>query len=111
MFLRPTRLSKSNKFEKDYRVRIGWYETTTDEPGYEYFVDPKCDYVHFFDLKSSFYWILKDTKYALAFLDDIEKIFLEGKKVKKEDIDRLLENIKKRFNGEALKLTIGNNDG
>ena len=53
--------------------------------------------ISFYSFKKTFEWILKDTKYANSFLDDIWNNLLEENAISEEVIIRLLSDIKEQY--------------
>lgn len=53
--------------------------------------------ISFYSFKKTFEWILKNTKYANSFLDDIWNNLLEENAISEEFVIRLLSDIKEQY--------------
>lgn len=92
-----TLLIRNKNETEEYSTLVGSDGHFPDEEGLAYVSKKIKTFISLYNLKETLEWILKDTKYAYSFLDDIWNELLNGNDISEEFIIGLLSDIKEQY--------------
>ena len=90
-------LIRNKNKKEEYSTLVGSDGHFPDEEGLAYVSKKNKTFISLYNFKKTLEWILKDTKYAYSFLDDIWNELLNGNDISEEFIIGLLSDIKEQY--------------